>query len=80
MKENDRTLKLFESDCESRPFELVSEVKPKKKILPLKQNHELIIDRLNGTASKFTSGELESKYLEMFYRVTKELVNQRLTL
>lgn len=80
MKENDRTLKLFESDCESKPFELVSEVKPKKKRLPLKQNHELIIDRLNGTASKCTSGELESKYLEMFYRVTKELVNQRLTL
>lgn len=80
MKDNDRTLKLFESDCESKPFELVSEVKPKKKLLPLKQNHELIIDRLNGTAGKCTSGELESKYLEMFYRVTKELVNQRLTL
>lgn len=80
MQENDRTLKLFENDCESKPFELVSEVKPKKKCWSLKKNHELIIDRLNGTAGKCTSGELESKYLEMFYRVTKELVNQRLTL
>ena len=80
MKANDRTLMLFESNCKSNPFELVSEVKPKKELLSLKKNHELIIDRLNGTASKCTSREPESKYLEMFYRVTKELVNKRLTL
>lgn len=80
MAENDRALKLFENDCESKPFELVSGVKPKKKLLSLKQNHELIIDRLNGTAGKCTSREPESKYLEMFYRATKELVDQRLTL
>lgn len=80
MKENDRTLKLFESNCKDRPFELVSEVHPRRRYWPLREDHELIIDRLNGTAGKCTSGEPESKYLEMFYRVTKELVNQRLTL
>lgn len=81
MEDNDRKLKLFETTDMNKPFEFVSGVKPKKsRWWQLKKNHEFIIDQLNTAVNQCASSETRGKYLEMFYRVTKQLVEDKLVL
>jgi len=75
MKDNRRSLDLFDLSCVSTPFELVTGVKPKRIMSP-KSNYSLFFDRLNSS-SKDTSGERENRFMEMFALATKKLCQEK---
>lgn len=81
MKHNHRSLNLFNSACGSKPFELVVGVKPKK-IMSLsvagKSDYDLVMVRLNGAIKDCRNKETNNKFLEMYYRATQRLVNEKL--
>ncbi len=77
MKNNKRKLDLFNLECKNSPFELVTDVKPKK-IFSKLSNYDLVIDRMNSAVKKCKSKGQEDKFLEMFYLGTEKLVKQKL--
>lgn len=77
LKENRRSLNLFNEKCGDHPFELVIGVKPKS-IWSKYSDYSLVTDRLNSAIRNCKSKEKENKFLEMFYIGTKRLVNEKL--
>lgn len=78
-KGNKRPLDLFSLNCGKRPFELVTDVKPKR-ILSRYSDYALVIDRLNTAIKKCNrSSGKETLFLEMFYRATEKLVSEKLS-
>ncbi len=77
MKNNKRKLDLFNLECNDRPFELVTDVTPKK-IFSKFSDYSLVIDRMNSAIKKCKSKEKEDKFLEMFYLGTEKLVKEKL--
>ena len=78
MKENKRSLNLFNLSCGDRPFELVVGVRPKR-ISSLYSNYNLVTDRLNSAVRNCKSNGKENKFLEMFYLGTQKLVKEKLS-
>ncbi len=78
MKANNRPLHLFNLECSDKPFEVVTGVKPKK-ILSRLSNYSLLTDRLNSAVKDCKSKEMESKFVEMFYRATDKLITEKLS-
>ncbi|MDE6026953.1 MAG: hypothetical protein K2G23_02645, partial [Muribaculaceae bacterium] len=79
LKNNKRSLNLFNETCGDRTFELVTGVKPKK-ILSRYSDIWLVIDRLNTAVKKECKSKgAENKFLEMFYLGTKKLVKDKLS-
>lgn len=78
MKGNKRSLNLFNESCGDQPFELVTGVKPKR-ILSRYSDYSLVTDRLNSAIKHCKSKGQENKFLEMFYRGTQTLVNEKLS-
>lgn len=79
MKRNKRSLDLFNEACGEKPLELITDVKPKKKILSRYSDYSLVTDRLNDAVKKCKSKRKEDKFLEMFFLGTERLVKERLT-
>lgn len=77
MKENKRSLDLFNIHCGDKPFELVTGMKARK-VMSVKSNYDLIADRLNTAVHSCKSKGNYDKYLEMFYTGTRKLVKEKL--
>lgn len=77
MKDNRRSLDLFNLNCGKQPFELVNGVKPKK-IVSRYSNYSLVTARLNSAIRECKSSGKNDKFLEMFYLGTKRLVSEKL--
>jgi len=75
MKDNNRSLNLFNTQCGEKPFEVVVGVKPNK-VFSFNTDYNLFFDRLN----KYKGERREShanKLLEIFYLATKQLCNEK---
>ena len=78
MRENKRSLYLFDLSCGDKPFNLVEGVKPKR-ILSKLSDYNLITDRLNSAIGNCKGSGNENRFLEMFYLGTKRLVKEKLS-
>lgn len=78
MRENKRSLYLFNLSCGDKPFELVEGVKPKR-ILSKFSDYNLVTDRLNSAVRRCKSNGKANKFLEMFYLGTQKLVKEKLS-
>lgn len=76
MKRNKRSLDLFKLNCGNRPFDVVTDCKPKK-VASLKSDYDLITDRLNSAVRKCQSKGDYDKFLEMYYLGMKRLCNEK---
>ncbi len=76
MKRNKRSLDLFNLECGSKPFDVVTNITPRK-VKSLKSNYSLFVDRINGQVSKLGSKEAKDKLLEIYYLATKQLVTEK---
>lgn len=76
MKENKRSLHLFNLDNSDKPFDVVTGIKPKS-IISLKSDYDLLTDRLNSAVNKCHSKEDYNKFLEMFYIATSRLMKEK---
>jgi len=76
MKNNKRSLDLFNLNVENHPFDVVTGYKPKM-LISTKSNYDLITDRLNSAVKKCLSKEDNNKFLEMFHLGTSKLVNEK---
>lgn len=77
MKDNKRSLDLFNLSCGDKPFDLVTGVKPKK-IFSKFSDYSLVTVRLNSAIKNCKSKGAENKFLEMFYIGTERLVSEKL--
>lgn len=75
MKDNKRSLNLFNLDCGNTPFNVVTDVKPKK-VASFLSNYDLIYARLND-AVKHCSGDDNNKLLEMYAVATERLSKEK---
>ena len=78
MKENKRSLDLFNLSCKDKPFDLVTNVKPKR-IFSKFSDYNLVTDRLNSAIKNCKSKGVENKFLEMFFIGTEKLVSEKLS-
>lgn len=76
MKRNKRSLDLFNLECGSKPFDVVTNITPRK-VKSLKSNYSLFVDRINGQVSKLGSKDAKDKLLEIYYMATKQLVSEK---
>lgn len=76
MKRNKRSLDLFNLNAKDKPFEVVTDVKPKK-IVSLKSDYDLVTDRLTSAVKKCHSKEDNDKFLEMFFLAMSKLFNEK---
>ena len=76
MKNNKRSLDLFNLKIKDKPFEIVTGGKPKK-IFSTKSDYDLVTDRLNSAVKKCHSKENVDKFLEMFYIGLSRLINEK---
>lgn len=77
MKNNKRSLDLFNLECKDKPFNLVTGVTPKK-IMSRYSDYDLFVARLDTAVRVCKSNGAENKFLEMFYAGTKKLVAEKL--
>ena len=78
MKQNKRSLDLFNLDCGGKPFNVVTGIKPKK-VNSFKSDYDLVYVRLNDSIRKCKSNEMENKFLEMYFIGTQKLVSEKLS-
>jgi hypothetical protein len=78
MKNNKRSLDLFNLQCGNKPFELVTDVKPKR-ILSKYSDYDLVTSRLNSAIRDCKCKGKEDKFLEMFFLGTEKLVSEKLS-
>lgn len=75
MKDNKRSLDLFNLECGNTPFNVVTDVKPKK-VASILSNYDLFFGRLND-AIKHCSGDDNNKLLEMYAIATEKLSKEK---
>lgn len=75
MKDNKRSLDLFNLDCGNTPFNVATDIKPKK-VASFLSNYDLFYDRLND-AIKHCSGDNYNKMLEMYALATEKLSKEK---
>ena len=75
MKDNKRSLDLFNLDCGDTPFNVVTDVKPKK-VASILSSYNLFFGRLND-AIKHCSGDDNNKLLEMYSVATERLSKEK---
>lgn len=78
MKDNKRSLDLFNINCGNKPFNLVTGVKAKRKWSRY-SDYTLFTDRLNFAVHKCKSHSKKDKFLEMFHLATERLVKEKLS-
>ncbi len=77
LKNNKRSLDLFNLNTGDKPFELVTDIAPRK-IFSMYSDYTLFATRLNSFVGKCKSKDKEDKFLEMFYLGTDKLVSEKL--
>lgn len=77
MKRNKRPLDLFSLESADKPFDIVTNCKPKK-VFSIKSGYDLVTDRLNTAVRKCHSKEQADKFLEMFHIATARLYKEKL--
>ena len=75
MKDNKRSLDLFNFECGDEPFNVVVGQKPKS-LFTMLSNYNLFYDRLNNAVKK-TKGDKESRWLEMYSIATAQLAKEK---
>ena len=75
MKDNKRSLDLFNFDCGDEPFNVVVGQKPKS-LFTMLSNYNLFYDRLNNAVKK-TKGDKESRWLEMYSIAAAQLAKEK---
>lgn len=75
MKDNKRSLDLFNLESGNTPFNVVTDVKPRK-LVSILSNYDLFFDRLND-AIKHCSGDDNNKLLEMYALATEKLSKEK---
>ena len=75
MKDNQRSLHLFKTECGGKPFETVVNTTVYK-VYSIKSNYELFFDRINRYKDK-VHGTDPNKLLEIFFQATKQLCNEK---
>ena len=76
MKNNKRSLDLFDLSSADKPFDVVTGRKPKK-IFSTKSDYDLVTDRLNAAAKHCNSKSDNDKFLEMFFLGTQKLLKEK---
>lgn len=76
MKNNKRSLDLFNLNTKDKPFEVVTGCTPKR-VISIKSDYDLITDRLNSAVKKCQSKEDTDKFLEMFFIGMTKLFNEK---
>lgn len=76
MKDNKRSLDLFNLDTKDKPFEVVTNRKPKK-VLSTKSDYDLVTARLNAAVNKCKSKSDADKFLEMYSLGTEKLIKEK---
>ena len=76
MKNNKRSLDLFDLSSADKPFDVVTGRKPKK-IFSTKSDYDLVTDRLNSAAKHCKSKSDYDKFLEMFFLGTQKLLKEK---
>lgn len=76
MKENKRSLDLFNLNAKDKPFDVVTGVKAKW-IPSMMSDYDLITGRLNSAVKKCHCKEDYNKFLEMFYLGTSKLMSEK---
>ena len=75
MKDNKRSLDLFNLEYVNIPFDVVTDVKPRK-VVSMLSNYDLFFGRLND-AIKHCSGDDNNKLLEMYSVATERLSKEK---
>ena len=75
MKDNKRSLDLFNFDCGDEPFNVVVGQKPKS-LFTMLSNYNLFYDRLNNAVKK-AKGDKESRWLETYSIATAQLAKEK---
>lgn len=76
MKNNKRSLDLFDLSSADKPFDVVTGRKPKK-IFSTKSDYDLVTARLNSAAKHCNSKSDNDKFLEMFFLGTQKLLKEK---
>lgn len=76
MKNNKRSLDLFDLSSADKPFDVVTGRKPKK-IFSTKSDYDLVTDRLNSAVKHCNSKSDNDKFLEMFFLGTQKLLKEK---
>ncbi|MBQ9254681.1 MAG: hypothetical protein IJ180_07920 [Bacteroidales bacterium] len=81
MRNNKRSLKLFNLEKPANPFDIITEEKPKSSSIFGQDNYETITSELNKqTKNKNIDNtlSLEDRFMRLFYAVTKKLIEKRI--
>lgn len=76
MKQNKRSLDLFNLNTGNKPFDVVTGLKPKF-VLSTKSDYDLVTARLNSAVKSCKSKDDKDKFLEMFYIATSRLLSEK---
>lgn len=76
MKGNKRSLDLFNLNTKDKPFEVVTNRKPKK-VLSTKSDYDLVTDRLNSAVKKCHGQGDKDKLLEMYSLGIERLIKEK---
>lgn len=76
LKNNKRSLNLFNLSTADKPFDVVSGYTPKK-IFSTKSDYDLVTDRLNASVKKCSSREDYNQFLEMFDLGLSKLIKEK---
>lgn len=79
MKNNKRSLELFNLDATDKPFDIVIGAKLKK-AKSLKSNYELVTDRLNTAIRHCGSNDDCNKFMEMYYVGLSRLLKEKFSI
>lgn len=81
LHDNQRSLNLFNLECGSKPFELVTGCMPKQGSFLKKKNYEAFYHALNDASKKISGGRSSSSmFVEMFSQATEELAKDKLNI
>lgn len=76
LKENKRSLDLFNLSVSDTPFDVVTDIKPQS-VRSFKSNYSLLAGRLNSSVGKCVSNTKEDRLLELYSIATKRLVKEK---
>lgn len=77
MKNNKRSLNLYNLDDTKKPFDIVTGYKAKS-VFSTKSNYDLIADRLNGGIKQCVTHDECNKFLEMYHRGLERVITEKL--
>ena len=76
LKDNKRSLELFDLDTKDKPFEIVVGMKPKK-VRSLNSNYDLVTARLNSAIKHCKSSDDCNKFMEMYFLGLSRLIKEK---